>query len=110
MEGAGGTYTPTVSTRLLVFFEWDVQIVGASTANEYVCNFGTGSAPVNGAAHTGTQIGRVLTADITAAHFSHVGIIAVAVGTTYWFDWGASNNDNATLIYVFNPVITLVEL
>jgi hypothetical protein len=111
MFGAGGTYTPVVSSTLLVIFEWDMTIVGASNANEYVGFYGTGTAPVHNAASSGTQIGRVIAAGANAVgHMVHIGYVAVTPSTTYWFDWAGLDGDGTTQVYVFNPTITFIEL
>jgi hypothetical protein len=93
MMGLGGVakLTPVYSTRI------KIQFIGAqanSTANNSItvkAFFGTGTAPSNAAAITGTQVGNnMVTAQNTAANqssFTQGGIITgLTPGTAYWFD------------------------
>lgn len=92
MMGLGSTctLTPTASTRVFV------QFIGCSSATiasggVIQCKFGTGTAPANGVATTGTDVGTTATSTFTLGNekipFTAGGIITgLSIGTAYWFD------------------------
>jgi hypothetical protein len=94
MRGLGTTchLTPTYSGRIKVDFIGDVHSSGTTSTTTIKVFFGTGTAPANAAATTGTQVGNAVTADEhgTAnlnAPFNNSGIITgLTPGTAYWFD------------------------
>jgi hypothetical protein len=100
MMGLGSTcaVTPTISGRLKVEFFGALLSTGgfSSTLKVY---YGTGSAPANGAAVTGTQLGNRSTlagsgtSNLTSL-FANGGVVTgLTVGTAYWFDL-AMNSSN----------------
>jgi len=93
MMGLGGVakLTPVYSGRIKV---WILGGVGNSLSlNSTLVQFryGTGTAPTNGAAVTGTALGNQVTYDLTGAS-ANVGFILGGIitgltpGTAYWFD------------------------
>lgn len=90
--GSGVTFTPK-GTRAEVRFDGTWADASATNPTTQV-RYGTGTAPVNGAAAVGTTVGpkRADTA-IKAGGFS-VGGIATGLtpGTTYWFDLAMSSS------------------
>lgn len=91
MMGLAGAFTPAFSGRVLIF----VTGTGAnSTANDGLTvagRYGTGTAPVNAAANTGTSFGNGQTIDSPAnaarSPFALIGVITgLAVGTAHWVD------------------------
>ena len=118
MAGLAIPYTPVASGSLLVRF--DAQ-AWSSTALANVrirgC-IGTGAAPANGAAVTGTQYGQtpanvksVGTTSTQGATISHVGkITGLAVGTTYWLDLAFSTSAGADLANLTNIACTIQEV
>lgn len=93
MMAVGGSITPTLSTRILVIMSG--QIVNNTTGDGAVVRlkYGTGTAPINGAAESGTTLGsgKRLT-DVTGllaqgVPFAISGIITGATaGTPLWLD------------------------
>lgn len=95
MMGLGSTctLTPTYSGRVYVKFQGNVAASGTASTITYGVRFGTGTAPVNGAAATGTAVGansvisESSTANLVSAFGGLGGIITgLTPGTAYWFD------------------------
>lgn len=95
MMGLGTTFhlTPLFSTRILVTIYGAIANTnGSGNGGSLIMFFGTGTAPSNGAASTGTQGSANLTAFTVAtagqeAPFSITGILSgLTAGTAYWFD------------------------
>lgn len=92
MMGLGSTchITPSFSTR--VKFEFYGQIINNTATDGALgqLSFGTGTAPANGAAATGTQFGNATLTGATASTgypFSIGGVqTGLTPGTAYWFD------------------------
>ncbi len=91
MFGWGLAFTPTYSGRTLVVIGAEVSNLTASEAQTLTLQYGTGAAPANGAAVTGTQAGAYFStpqgqgaAIYIGAHFA--ALVSLTVGTTYWFD------------------------
>jgi len=90
MMGIAGSITPTKSGNVLV-----VGNGSESPSNSNGCTvgmrYGTGTAPVNGAAATGTAIGigEFLNPGVSLnSPFSAGGVVTgLSVGTTYWIDF-----------------------
>lgn len=94
MMGLAGSITPTASgTALIIISGYGENTVGASDGGKIQISYGTGSAPANAAAITGTQVGGrvqfqydggIMNASLP---FSVNAIITgLSVGTTYWVD------------------------
>jgi hypothetical protein len=69
--------------------------------------FGTGVAPTNGAAITGTQVGNVIQSINSASNsggaFVNGGIITgLSAGTAYWFDASLASNNGANTAAMSN--------
>lgn len=96
MMGLAGAATPAGSGT--VFFQVSGYIYGGNDSCGEQLRFGTGTAPVNGAALTGTLAGVqvVQLANTTGANsqggtFTVGGIVTgLTVSTTYWFDIGVN--------------------
>ncbi len=94
MMGLGGswTITPKRSSRALVIVtcDWTVNIAGASSVASL--RYGTGTAPVNGAALSGTTLGQIVIVtptNVTRFPTCLSGIMTgLIVGTAYWIDLG----------------------
>jgi hypothetical protein len=93
MMGMGSTckLTPTYSGRIKVEFNGTMTNSGTGDQVTAAAFYGTGTAPTNGAAATGTSVGPNVNAYIslgTAQYpFSNGGIITgLTPGTAYWFD------------------------
>lgn len=93
MMGLGSTahITPTYSTRVYFEIFGDVQNSGVTNATGIQLHFGTGTAPVNGAANVGTTLGNPIVMTSTASNaqvpFKVAGIATgLTPATAYWFD------------------------
>lgn len=99
MMGLGGTITPTKSgtVTFTVTCNIDPGATGSPTAQIY---YGTGSAPTNGQAVTGTGIGSIATVTGLANGSDCVSLTGTAVGlmpnTAYWFDIGLASDGTST--------------
>lgn len=91
--GSGASFSPHITGRALVIL---TGYFTSSVANNFVAvaslKYGTGTAPVHGAAITGTTIAQAQawgTSSTAGASvpFSATGIVTgLTIGTTYWFD------------------------
>jgi hypothetical protein len=97
MMGLGTTcvLTPKTTGRINVAFYGNQQNTTISDGSQVKAAFGTGVAPVNGAAASGTTIGTTVSAfspTANAAYPFFVGgtIIGQALGAALWFDLQAA--------------------
>jgi len=95
MLGYAGSITPISSGRILIygggglFNNTGVNVNGCLAQLRY----GTGTAPINGAAVTGTAIGPITESNLKGANeisgFGLMGIVTgLVLGTAYWLDFG----------------------
>ena len=113
MAGIAGSFTPTTSGA--VNFNTSVQTFQATAAQgcQVQMRFGTGSAPANGAAATGTALGQNINNTLMLANQSvSSGLTARVTGltpsTTYWFDLGFAAVTGGTCS-LFNISYTIQE-
>lgn len=93
MAGLAGSFTPATSGKMQLMVQ---STIANGTINDgciVQMRFGTGAAPVNGAAATGTAIGKQQSAVSFAANAQNAStLIAYVTGltptTVYWFDLG----------------------
>jgi hypothetical protein len=119
MAGIGATcaYTPTGSGLVAV------QLTGTfyqsvSVAPEVVIGgrYGTGTAPVNGAAVTGTRWGAGSDPAFTGpaagspSGFAFTDLLALAAGTAYWFDLAFDTGNAADAAHLQTLSVTIFEL
>jgi hypothetical protein len=108
MMGLAGSITPAVTGRLVITMNGNYanNTLGGGTFIQL--RYGTGSAPTNGAAATGTTLGAEISNSQDVANdnnvFSLTGLVTgLSVGTAYWLDLGlrvstgASNMTNITI-------------
>lgn len=92
MMGLGGVITPVVSGRVLVVVSGTLLNASAiADGAKTQIYYGTGGAPANGAALTGTAVGGipqyVASTTLGKVPFSVNAIVAsLTLGTTYWID------------------------
>lgn len=117
MMGLGSTctYTPAGTGKVLVTVTGTCQATGATNAAISVgCRRGTGTAPANGAAVTGTRFGAVADQQLrstntsTGVGFAFTGLLTLTAGTTYWFDITLAAL-TATGAQVNNVAMTITE-
>lgn len=114
MMGVGGTckLTPSYSSRIQLTFFGSASNSGVFGSLVQV-RFGTGTAPVNGAAASGTQVGNTSAVSSTAANaavgVANGGIITgLTPGTAYWFDLSMQPNGGGTASFL-NGSCTAME-
>jgi hypothetical protein len=103
MMGIGLTITP-LSSRIFVLGYGVYRSSSTSATTRIDLRRGTGSAPTNGAAATGTTIGAPLQTLLTGntgrnIPFSIAGIVTgLTPGTTYWLDFGLQADGNNSVM------------
>ena len=104
MMGAGVSnckLTPAYSTRVSIAFTISASNAGASIGGVYSLRFGTGAAPANGAAATGTIVSGPFTYSEVGGNTNAIPLTAVITGltpsTAYWFDFAQTSNGAATI-------------
>jgi hypothetical protein len=85
----------------------------AGSALGYI-SYGTGTAPANGAAQTGTLVGGLFeainpTGAVMAVPFSSTAVINLTVGTTYWIDMALETFGTGTA-YALGVSISAMEM
>lgn len=93
MAGLAGSFTPATSGNMFLTVQ---STIANSTINDgciVQMRFGTGGAPANGAAATGTAIGKQQAATSFAANALNASTLVayqtgLVVSTVYWFDLG----------------------
>lgn len=113
MLGLGSTchLTPVYSTRMLVTFTGNISNGGAGIFTNMALRFGTGSAPANGAAVSGTIVSGPLSvaSSVNLTPFNLTAIITgLTASTAYWLDLSASPSGGTSSMGGVN--CTAVEL
>jgi hypothetical protein len=95
MMGLAGSITPTTSGRILIMITGTLQSSGTSIGNgaKAQLRYGTGSAPANAGALTGTSVGGFVasvnestTANTQQPFACQAVVTGLTVGTAYWLD------------------------
>lgn len=92
MLGAAGSITPKATGVILIVINGDGRNATAADGYKVQISYGTGSAPTNGAALTGTQVGGAVTCSRAQAAAGQVPfstnaiVTGLTVGTAYWID------------------------
>lgn len=121
MQGLAGAITPKRSGNLLVTITGNL-IGSSTTAGDGILlqgSYGTGAAPANAAALTGTQAGGILdytnpttvtAADINVPFTVCFVVKAAALGTALWLDLAAKCVNSASHVGLANLTVNAVEL
>lgn len=112
MTGAIASLTPNATTRALVTVTGMMTNTNGNGATAQI-RFGTGTAPVNGAAASGTAVGAAVTftaiTGVLTGPFALTALITsgLTIGTAYWFELGqaAVTGGTATLTGLSYDVI-----
>jgi len=113
MAGLAIAFTPKYTGKIKVY----IQCLGINnTAGDgffWQVAYGTGTAPVNGAAAVGTVIGRGTKSDIQVSSIvltQTAYVSGLAVGTSYWFDiqQAAITGGTATMLSI-NCIIEEIQ-
>jgi hypothetical protein len=114
MLGAAVSVTPRNSSRLHVTFDGAVAN-SAAAAGQVIPSFGTGTAPVNSAAFSGTQVGNgasmtSIAATVAAAFPFSTSVVmtGLTIGTKYWLDLDCLVASGT--ITITNLNVTVVEI
>ena len=91
MMGLAGAITPATTGRIAISIYGDVQNTTTADGAKLGIYYGTGSAPANAAAITGTSVGSIPIATVAAANqrtpfMLSVLVTGLVLGTAYWFD------------------------
>ena len=119
MFGLGGTLkiTPLKTGKVRFTISFFPGGVGATATNSFKISYGSGAAPVNGAAATGTVIGgtysggAIVSVSATpAAVTRNVVVTGLSAGTAYWFDVQGARNTANTSVGLGGTESTVEEL
>lgn len=117
MEGMGATatYTPEVSGDVIVVFSAFGVASAASDTITYSPRYGTGAAPANAAALTGTAFGGAEEPSERPVAAGGLPIavsdrLALAAGTAYWFDCAIAAGSAILTAQVTDATFTIFEL
>ena len=115
MCGCAVAFTPAGSGIVQVVISAACTNSAVGSNNTVGARFGTGTAPINGAAVTGTRIGPSA-ADYVAGDatvftdpFTITDILTLVAGTTYWFDLCQASSA-ATTVTIVNISMSIIEL
>jgi len=117
MSGLGSTwtYTPASSGNLLITIAGSVTTATGAVLATFGARYGTGTAPVNGAAVTGTRFGTVndqgatpVAAGETVA-FAQTAVLSLTPGTAYWFDLALKTSNSSDTASFTTLSISIVE-
>lgn len=113
--GTPWAFTPLSSGKVLVNVTGLVTTATAVATATFGGRFGTGTAPINGAAVSGTRFGGA--GDSTtrpqsagaAVPFALTAVLSLTAGTTYWFDLALDTNAGADAASVSDVSISIIE-
>lgn len=122
MQGLAGAITPTRSGKVLITVSGTVIAPTGTTVDNgiaYQISYGTGTAPVNAAALTGTQVGTVQTstqavastaaADVNVPFSTSVVVTGLTLSTAYWIDLAAKSITTVSQMGLANVSVSAVE-
>ena len=112
MMGLAGSITPTATGRVLIVVSGSSVNSTALDGLKFQLRYGTGSAPANGAALTGTTISALvstLTGATQIAFSTQAVVTALALNTAIWIDLSLSATTGGTAS-LSNISISAVEL
>lgn len=114
MMGLAGSITPTATGKILITIIGDTRNSSGGDGSAQQIRYGTGTAPSNGDALTGTAVGSAPEKDLGAAGIKHpFALTAVVTGLTpgvaIWIDSSLARITAGTAIQG-NITITVVEL
>ncbi len=122
MMGLAGAITPARSGTLMIIISGDIANSNGANGGKVQIRYGTGTAPANATALTGTAIGGqvnmtngnatglgVSYSDIKVPFSLNAAVSGLTIGTVYWIDvsLGAVSGGTATIM---NISITVIEL
>lgn len=116
--GLGSTckLTPAASGKVLVTVTGQAQSLTAAANITLGCRYGTGTAPSNGDADTGTRFGAAADPTVkpvatgVSVPFAFTGLLSLTPGTAYWLDVVAATGTTADHAKITDVAMTVVEL
>jgi hypothetical protein len=116
MMGIGATcaFTPTVSGSVAVWVTGNVTTDTNGSGSQMQIRYGTGAAPANGAALSGTTSGSLIAQSCTAANeleaFMLLGnITGLVIGTAHWIDLRLSNSSAGAEVSTLSNISVIVK-
>ena len=113
MMGLAGSFTPVVTGRVLIVLTGNCHNNTAGDGCTVSGRYGTGAAPTNGSALTGTVIGSKFTTSATANADVGFAVIAIvtglALGAAIWLDLSLAAFTGGTATMT-NPQISVIEI
>jgi hypothetical protein len=114
--GSAWAYIPSSSGYVHVVIVGQLATATAAAAATVGARYGTGGAPTNGTADTGTAFGSKADFTITgtgiglATPFAFTATLTLTAGTAYWFDVSVSTSNASDAASVSNLSISAYEL
>jgi hypothetical protein len=113
--GQSANITPQISTQVLVIIAVGAQFnSGSSISTTSRLRYGTGTAPNNGAALTGTAVGAAWQSSAPAGQGGGATLLALitglTIGTTYWLDLEVKTGTAGNTATVAAVAITAIEI
>ncbi len=113
MMGLAGSITPVASGKVIITISGNVNNGTGGNGAVFVARYGTGTAPANGDAESGTGCGSQKafsnTASTEVSPFSTGCVVSLTVGTTYWLDIALAATTGGTAT-ISSPTVTAYEL
>ena len=117
MMGLGITYTPASSGLVLAMIAFGFYTLTAATSVVLSAQYGTGAAPANGAAVTGTLFGGNAAETYAGSEFAtssrpiaFMALLSLSAGTAYWFDVAVATTAAADEAVIQNVSAVVAEL
>jgi hypothetical protein len=115
--GSSCTYTPGSSGLVLVVVTFGFYTLTGATSVTLSGQYGTGAAPANGAAVTGTLFGGTAAETYGGTEFAtgsrqmaFTAVLSLTAGTTYWFDVAVATTTGADEAVIQNVSMAFAEL
>ncbi len=111
MMGLAGAFTPTKSGNVLLTISGEMLSDDDSVDTSLVIKTGTGAAPSNGDAVTGSTVQSNLrkpSSGVARVPFSFNCAFALFLGSTYWIDLAIKNGSGGS-VQLFNVSISILE-
>ncbi len=94
MAGLAGSFTPTATGKVLILISGDIRNSGNNDGAKAQIRYGTGAAPSNAAALTGSAVGGAVqylntsNNTVRTPFALNAVVTGLTIGTAYWLDIG----------------------
>lgn len=116
MMGLAGAFTPTRTGNCMIIISGDMTNGTASSGSKVQIRYGTGSAPANAAALTGTAVGNLVryvglagSTTLEVPFTCNAVVTGLTVGTAIWLDIGLASITSGTAA-IKDVSISVIEL